>query len=907
MARKNTFNRTLKFMLTLCGIWPGTPYVLLCRIFWVVSMTVILYFHYRYFYWHVRSAEILDLMDCLSSFIAYSKIIIKFFVFWLNERKFVEILAKMAEDWSDCANNDVGLRETARKAKLSDRITNSIVILHTMTIVLYCIGIILTDVDVTDTSKELPFMNKLDIPMDINTLFKYRIVLTVQFLYMMLSSWAAGITNSLLLTLILHTAGQIEIMRHWLAQLVPRKSEDKHKSITATASKIIQKHQKIISFTKNIENLYSYIALLQFVSNTIMICSLGFLIVTAIGSSNAVEQIMKSFLFYTITNLEAFIFCYAGEYLNNKSKEIGVAAYNCEWYDLKCTESRVLLFIILRSQKQLSLTVGKMMDLSLEAFTSAHMHSITIGDFIDCLSSFIAHCKVLFKCLVFWLNQRKFIEVLEVMREDWSDCANNDICMRETVRKAKVSERVTKVMMILHTTTIVTYSIGTILADIDVTNNTTELLFYTKVEFPFDVNTQRTYRFILAIDFFFLLMCSWCAGIMNTLLLILIMTRKSTINRIAFLMLPWFGISSGRLIILITRLFWIVTTAFVEYCHYLYFSTHLNSENFFNLVDCFCSFLAHAKVITKLVAFWVNQRKFEETLALITDDWSDYAKNDIGMRVMTGKAKVSDRITYIILILHTMTIVLYSMGIIIADADVTETIELPFINKLVLPFSINTQHMYRFVLIAEFIHMMLSNFVAGVYNAILLAMVFHTGGQIDILQCWLAQLQPKNIENKQKSIVVMANKIVLKHQKIIEFSENIESLYTYLAMLLFALNTLLICTIAFIIVTALGTADAMEQIIKCILFFTITNLEAFVFCYAGEYLSNKSREVGFATYNCEWYNLKSKDSQILLFIILRSQKQLTLTAGKIMDLTLQSFASIMNASGSYLSMLLAMQ
>jgi len=30
------------------------------------------------------------------------------------------------------------------------------------------------------------------------------------------------------------------------------------------------------------------------------------------------EQIIRSLLFYTITNLEAFIFCYAGEYLNNK-------------------------------------------------------------------------------------------------------------------------------------------------------------------------------------------------------------------------------------------------------------------------------------------------------------------------------------------------------------------------------------------------------------------------------------------------------------------------------------------------------------------------------------------------------------------------------------------------------------
>lgn len=107
---------------------------------------------------------------------------------------------------------------------------------------------------------------------------------------------------------------------------------------------------------------------------------------------------------------------------------------------------------------------------------------------------------------------------------------------------------------------------------------------------------------------------------------------------------------------------------------------------------------------------------------LITDDWNDCAKND--MRVVTGKAKISDRITNIILVLHTMTIIAYCLGVIIADADVTdETIELPFVNKLNLPFSINTQHMYRFVLIMEFIHMIFCNWVAGAVNAILLAMV----------------------------------------------------------------------------------------------------------------------------------------------------------------------------------------
>ncbi|XP_011631569.2 odorant receptor 13a-like [Pogonomyrmex barbatus] len=320
----------------------------------------------------------MDLMECLSTLIAHTKIMFKFFVFWFNQRKFIEILTDMAEDWSDSANSDISMRETLHKAKLSDRITNTIIILHTMTIVTFCIGIFLANVDVNDEI-ELPFATKIDIPFEIKTQFTYRIILLIEFLHLICCGWAAGVTNSLLLTLlhffqVLHTVGQIEITRHWLVNLVSH--ENNHTSFIETTSKIIEKHKKIINFSRNIESLYSYIALLQFVSNTLMICMLGFLIVTAIGSPDAVKQILKSFLFYTITNLEAFIFCYAGEYLHNKSKEIGVAAYDSKWYNLKSKKSRILLFIMLRSQKQLSLTVGKMTDLSLETFTSVRIYYV---------------------------------------------------------------------------------------------------------------------------------------------------------------------------------------------------------------------------------------------------------------------------------------------------------------------------------------------------------------------------------------------------------------------------------------------------------------------------------------------------------------------------------------------------
>ncbi|XP_067206888.1 odorant receptor 4-like isoform X2 [Linepithema humile] len=276
----------------------------------------------------------------------------------------------MTNDWKDCAHSDISMQKAMSKAKISDRIINGIFILHAMTIVTYCVGLIFADVDVTDQTTELPHFSKIDIPLDIKTLRVYRLLLITQFFHLLLCAWMAGITNALLLSLTLHAGGQFEILCYWLTQLVPYENENKHKSIVPTTDKIIQKHQKIIHFAEKIESLYTYIALLQFTSNTIMICTLGFLIVTAIGSPNAIEVIIRSILFYVITSLEAFIFCYAGEYLKNKSNAVSLAVYDTPWYNLKPKDSRVLLFIMKRSQKQLMLTAGKMMDLSLESFTS---------------------------------------------------------------------------------------------------------------------------------------------------------------------------------------------------------------------------------------------------------------------------------------------------------------------------------------------------------------------------------------------------------------------------------------------------------------------------------------------------------------------------------------------------------
>lgn len=67
-------------------------------------------------------------------------------------------------------------------------------------------------------------------------------------------------------------SGQIDIMCQELKEIPSISS-------SAYAKTLVARHQKIISLSKNIEDFFSFVALLQFVWNIFVICALGFMVV----------------------------------------------------------------------------------------------------------------------------------------------------------------------------------------------------------------------------------------------------------------------------------------------------------------------------------------------------------------------------------------------------------------------------------------------------------------------------------------------------------------------------------------------------------------------------------------------------------------------------------------------------
>ncbi|XP_067206903.1 odorant receptor 22c-like [Linepithema humile] len=358
----STISPLLKIGLSWIGIWPGASHGTLCLVFYMTTLIVMQYFQYSYVYAHFDNLT--KLMDNLGLILDYSLTIFKLLSLWFNRRIFANILRLMDDDWNECATK---LHECMMmdKANLAHRCSNAMISINALSTVLYFIDSYVRRRTFSEDGRFREFSVQVQLPYEAHESPIFEFVNVGLFFHVLETATVIAMLNSLILTLVLHVSGQIDIMCQELKEF---SSPCKPKSLTTKS--LVERHQKIILLSNNIEDYFSFVGLLQFVWNTFVICCIGFMVTISLDFETKSGILIKFVIPYLAVTIEAFVFCFAGEYLNTKSNSIGDAAYEAIWYDLPINECRILLFIILRSQKRLTITAGKVMDLTLESFTA---------------------------------------------------------------------------------------------------------------------------------------------------------------------------------------------------------------------------------------------------------------------------------------------------------------------------------------------------------------------------------------------------------------------------------------------------------------------------------------------------------------------------------------------------------
>ncbi|KAI4476342.1 hypothetical protein M0804_013679 [Polistes exclamans] len=99
--------------------------------------------------------------------------------------------------------------------------------------------------------------------------------------------------------------------------------------------------------------------------------------------------------------------------------------------------------------------------------------------------------------------------------------------------------------------------------------------------------------------------------------------------------------------------------------------------------------------------------------------------------------------------------------------------------------------------------------------------------------------------------------------------------------------------------------DSAEIATSCTyIFFALTALTMlYGFCVIGDQLTQKSRDVLDAYYECNWQDMSCRTKKSLLICMIRAKTYLYLTGGKFYIFSLIGFTDVLKTSMAYLSML----
>ncbi|XP_072751888.1 odorant receptor 10-like [Anoplolepis gracilipes] len=182
-------------------------------------------------------------------------------------------------------------------------------------------------------------------------------------------------------------------------------------------------------------------------------------------------------------------------------------------------------------------------------------------------------------------------------------------------------------------------------------------------------------------------------------------------------------------------------------------------------------------------------------------------------------------------------------------------------------------------------------------------LVFHLCGQMENLKGRLINMR------QRKTFYDDLTFIVVDHIRLIKYYNIIEDTFTFLLFTLLLYFGTLFCLQGFLIVTVLTEKKEMSMTRLLFLLSAVLNTSGHMclFCVVGEILVTQCENIYYAAYDYKWYTLEPEKARTLILIMIRANKPLHITAGKIFPMTLSMFCNLIKTSSGYISVLLARQ
>ncbi|XP_031834879.2 odorant receptor 13a-like isoform X2 [Nomia melanderi] len=207
---------------------------------------------------------------------------------------------------------------------------------------------------------------------------------------------------------------------------------------------------------------------------------------------------------------------------------------------------------------------------------------------------------------------------------------------------------------------------------------------------------------------------------------------------------------------------------------------------------------------------------------------------------------------------------------------------------------------YEIIFVLHCISAMMMYTATSAAYSLAATFVMHICGQIQIqiirLENLIDESREKNNFHERMAIIVR------DHVKVLRFSKNVDEGLREICLTEIADSTLSMCMLEYYCMAGWKNNDTVA-IATYFMLLTSFTFSIFIYCYVGELLSEQCSQIGRVSYNIHWYNLSAREAYNFVLLEAISLYPPKLTAGKIIELSMNTFGTVVKTSVVYLNLL----
>nr|QBB72944.1 odorant receptor [Protaetia brevitarsis] len=155
-------------------------------------------------------------------------------------------------------------------------------------------------------------------------------------------------------------------------------------------------------------------------------------------------------------------------------------------------------------------------------------------------------------------------------------------------------------------------------------------------------------------------------------------------------------------------------------------------------------------------------------------------------------------------------------------------------------------------------------------------------------------------ENEGVILSKLLGEYIEHHLRVLELAEEMEELCNMVYLLIFTSSVILLCFLLFqMSLYPIGSVEFIHNIS----YYGIIAYQIGMYCFWGNEVTLQAEEVAVAVAEADWVGAPRSVMKAMVVIIARSQKPLYMTAGKFVNLSIDTFMRVIKGSFSYFMVL----